>query len=99
MQTQLDELSGLVDKAADDAEGGAGSISSSLGGMSNYVKNAADAASDLKVNIDANGSLAGQGGCKRLCRYYGDCPERFRRTAKRGMDQDLIFRSSRFYFD
>lgn len=62
LQTQLDELSGLVDKAADDAEGGAGSISSSLGGMSNYVKNAADAASDLKVNIDANGSLAGQGG-------------------------------------
>ena len=62
LQTQLDELSGLVDKAADDAEGGVGSVSSSLGGMSSYVKNAADAASDLKLNIDANGSLLGHGG-------------------------------------
>ena len=49
LQTQLDELSGLVDKAADDAEGGAGSISSSLGGMSNYVKNAARRRAFLRV--------------------------------------------------
>ena len=62
LQTQLNELSTLVDKAADDADGGAGGISSSLGSMSNLVKNATDSVSDLKVNIDANGSLLGQGG-------------------------------------
>ena len=62
LQTQLNELSALVDKAADDADGGAGGISSSLGSMSNLVKNATDSVSDLKVNIDANGSLLGQGG-------------------------------------
>ena len=62
LQTQLNELSALVDKAANDADGGAGGISSSLGGMSDLVKNATDAVSDLKVNIDANGSLLGQGG-------------------------------------
>ena len=62
LQTQLNELSTLVDKAADDAEGGAGGISSSLSGMSSLIKNATDAVSDLKVNIDANGSLLGQGG-------------------------------------
>ena len=62
LQTQLNELSTLVDKAANDADGGAGGISSSLGSMSNLVKNATDSGSDLKVNIDANGSLLGQGG-------------------------------------
>ena len=62
LQTQLNELSTLVDKAADDADGGASGISSSLGSMSNLVKNATDSVSDLKVNIDANGSLLGQGG-------------------------------------
>ena len=62
LQTQLNELSALVDKAANDADGGAGGISSSLGSMSNLVKNATDSVSDLKVNIDANGSLLGQGG-------------------------------------
>ena len=62
LQTQLNELSTLVDKAANDADGGAGGISSSLGSMSNLVKNATDSVSDLKVNIDANGSLLGQGG-------------------------------------
>lgn len=62
LQAQLNELSTLVDKAADDADGGAGGISSSLGSMSNLVKNATDSVSDLKVNIDANGSLLGQGG-------------------------------------
>ena len=62
LQTQLDELSALVDKASNDAEGGVGGVTSSLNGMSNYVQNAADAAKDLKVNIDASGSLSGQGG-------------------------------------
>ena len=62
LQTQLDELSALVDKAADDAEGGVGGVTSSLNGMSDYVNSAADAAKDLKVNIDASGSLSGQGG-------------------------------------
>ena len=62
LQTQPNELSTLVDKAANDADGGAGGISSSLGSMSNLVKNATDSVSDLKVNIDANGSLLGQGG-------------------------------------
>lgn len=62
LQTQLDELSTLVDKAADDAEGGVGGVTSSLNGMSGYVQNAADAAKDLKVNIDASGSILGQGG-------------------------------------
>ena len=71
LQTQLNELSTLVDKAADDADGGAGGISSSLGSMSNLVKNATDSVSDLKVNIDANGSLLGQGGAaERLCRWW-----------------------------
>ena len=62
LQTQLDELSALVDKAANDAEGGVGGVTSSLNGMSGYVQNAADAAKDLKLNIDASGSLLGQGG-------------------------------------
>ena len=61
LQTQLQELGTLVDKASSDAEGGANSISSSLGGMSGYISNAANAANELKLNIDANGSLLGHG--------------------------------------
>ena len=76
LQTQLNELSTLVDKAADDADGGAGGISSSLGSMSNLVKNATDSVSDLKVNIDANGSLHRTGERCTAFWHYGYAAER-----------------------
>ena len=64
IQTQLNELNTLIDKAATDAEGGAGSVSARLSSMSGYVNQASSAAKDMKVVIDAGGSLTGIGGGK-----------------------------------
>lgn len=62
LKKQLNELSELIDKAADDAEGGAGSVTGRLNKMSGYVKDAVDKADDMKLVIDADGSISGVGG-------------------------------------
>lgn len=62
MQRQLSELNALVSKAVNDAEGGAGSVSSRLNSMSGYVDSAVSEANDISVVIDADGSATASGG-------------------------------------
>ena len=62
MQRQLDELNELVNKAVDDAQGGAGGVSSRLNSMSGYVQNAISEAEDINVVIGADGSVSVSGG-------------------------------------
>lgn len=62
LQTQLSDLNGLVNRAIDHAEGGAGSVSSRLNSVSDYVRQAASEADDMKVVIDAGGSVTGSAG-------------------------------------
>lgn len=61
VQTQLNDLNTLLDKATTDAEGSANSVASRLNSMSGYVNQASSAAKDMKVVIDAGGSLTGSG--------------------------------------
>lgn len=61
VQTQLNDLNTLIDKAATDAEGGTNSVAARLNSMSGYVSQASSAAKDMKVVIDAGGSLTGSG--------------------------------------
>ena len=61
LETQLDELSALVDRAADHAEDGSGEISSRLNSMSGYVDNAAEELNNVRVNADINTSITGNG--------------------------------------
>ena len=61
LQRQLAELNELIDKAADDAEGGTAGVSSRLNSMVGYAQNAASEAENMKVVIDAGGSLTGEG--------------------------------------
>ena len=60
MEQQLQELSELIDKTADDAQGGAGGISSRLNKMSGYVGNAINEAGDISVSIGGSGQLDGE---------------------------------------
>ena len=66
MQKQLDELNELINKAADDAQGGAGGVSSRLNSMAGYVGNAVSEAANVSVTIggsgQAEGSAEGEGG-------------------------------------
>ncbi len=61
LQRQLGELNELIDKAADNAEGGAADVSSRLNSMVGYTQNAVSEAENVKVVIDAGGSLNGEG--------------------------------------
>lgn len=61
LKTQLSELSGLIDQASADAEGGAGSISSNLGAMSGYVDSAISEVGNIKVTATVDGSVTGSG--------------------------------------
>ncbi len=60
MEQQLLELSDLIDKTADDAQGGAGGISSRLNKMSGYVGNAINEAGDISVSIGGSGQIDGE---------------------------------------
>ena len=60
MEQQLQELSDLIDKTADDAQGGAGGISSRLNKMSGYVGNAINEAGDISVSIGGSGQIDGE---------------------------------------
>ena len=62
LQTQLDDLNGLVDRAIGHAEGGAAGVSSRLNSMSDYVQQAASAADDMQLVIDAGGTVTGSAG-------------------------------------
>ncbi len=61
LQTQLDELSGLIDRAANHAEGGANDISARLNSMSGYVDSAANELNNVRVNADISTSITGSG--------------------------------------
>ena len=60
LQQQLDELNELVNKAADDAEGGAGGISSRLDSMADYVGDAIKETGDISVSIGGSGQIDGE---------------------------------------
>ena len=59
LQQQLDELSTLINKAADDAQGGSGAVSSRLSAMGGYVGNAINEAGNVSVNIGGSGDASG----------------------------------------
>ncbi len=61
LRTQLNDLSSLVDKAANDAQGSAGGVSSQLNALSGYVDSAVDAANSVRVNVSGSGSVTGGG--------------------------------------
>ena len=54
MKSQLSELNSLVEKAVNDAEYGSGEISSRLSLIAGYLTDAADAAGDVRVNVDTD---------------------------------------------
>ena len=60
LQQQLDELNELVNKAADDAEGGAGGISSRLNNMTGYIGDAINEAGDISVSVGGSGQIDGE---------------------------------------
>ena len=72
LQRQLDELSKLVDQASDDAEGGAGGVSSRLNSLSGYVDTAVDEAGEVKVNADVNTNINGSGNTSSDTNVSGD---------------------------
>lgn len=59
LQNQLSELNALIDKAANDVHGGANGITSRLNSMNAYVRSASSSAADVKLTIDASGSIDG----------------------------------------
>ena len=61
LQTQLNELSDLVDKAASDAEGSAGGVASRLNTLSGYVDTAVEEAGNVRVNVDGKANVTGSG--------------------------------------
>ncbi len=61
LQTQLNELSDLVDKAASDAEGSAGGVASRLNTLSGYVDTAVEEAGSIRVNVDGKANVTGSG--------------------------------------
>ena len=61
LETQLDELSALVDRAAGHAEGGSNEIASRLNSMSDYVNNAANELNNVRVNASIDSTVTGSG--------------------------------------
>ena len=59
LETQLNELSDLVDQAADDAEGSAGGVGSRLNGLSGYVNSAMQEAENLRLTADIGTTVRG----------------------------------------
>lgn len=57
IEAQLDELNALIDQAASHASSGANSVSSRLNTMSGYVDSAAEDAKNIRLNVDASGSV------------------------------------------
>ena len=61
LKTQLNELSGLVNTAANHAEGGSNEISSRLNSMSGYVDNAANELNNVRLNASIDSVITGDG--------------------------------------
>lgn len=61
LQTQLNELSDLVDKAASDAEGSTSGVASRLNTLSGYVDTAVAEANSIRVNVDGKANVTGGG--------------------------------------
>ena len=61
LQTQLNELSSLVDQAASDAQGSAGGVASRLNTLSGYVDTAVAEANNIRVNVDGKANVTGGG--------------------------------------
>ena len=62
IEAQLEELNALIDRAAAYASGGASSVSARLGTMSGYVDSAVEDAKNIRLNVDADGSITGSAG-------------------------------------
>lgn len=62
IEAQLSELNALIDQAAAHASGGASSVSARLGTMSGYVDSAVEDAKNIRLNVDATGSITGSAG-------------------------------------
>ena len=65
LQTQLNELSALVDKAASDAEGSSASVSARLNTLSGYVDTAVAEANNVRLNANVNTVVRGSGTADR----------------------------------
>ena len=61
LKTQLNELSGLVNTAANHAEGGSNEIASRLNSMSGYVDNAANELNNVRLNASIDSVITGDG--------------------------------------
>ena len=61
LQTQLNELSDLVDKAASDAQGSTSGVASRLNTLSGYVDTAVAEANSIRVNVDGKANVTGGG--------------------------------------
>lgn len=61
LRTKLDELSDLVDKASNDAEGSAGGVGARLNQVSSSVSNAVNEAGKVKVNASVDSTVNGSG--------------------------------------
>lgn len=61
LQTQLDELSALVNRAADHADGSSSDITARLNSMSGYVDNAANELNNVRVNANIDSTITGSG--------------------------------------
>lgn len=61
LKTQLNELSGLVNTAANHAEGGSNEIASRLNSMSGYVDNAANELNNVRLNASIDSVFTGDG--------------------------------------
>ena len=61
LKTQLNELSGLVNTAANHAEGGSNEIASRLNSMTGYVDNAANELNNVRLNASIDSVITGDG--------------------------------------
>ena len=61
LKTQLNELSGLVNTAANHAEDGSNEIASRLNSMSGYVDNAANELNNVRLNASIDSVITGDG--------------------------------------
>ena len=61
LKTQLGELNGLVNTAANHAEGGSNEIASRLNSMSGYVDNAVGELDNIRLNASVDSSISGDG--------------------------------------
>lgn len=71
IETQLRELNDLVDKAANDAQGGSGSIGSRLNSLSSSVGSAVDEASNVRLTADIGTTVTGDGSASSSSRLDG----------------------------